>query len=447
MRAVVEKHGGHLPSFQKVVEVHADPALLVAIDEKKLSRDVISSEIADHVLRNVEGAYQAHVSDVTAYFKAQELKSAKNLPSGKRTIFGSASAAAAIGEELAVAAAIEDAYPTAMKLHKTILSKALMGNNGLEQNIGFCIRVGPRRRNRRHQHGHAHKHAHDGTHHHHVDKSGPGETAAESAAATENMTPEQRAFRNLLLSQEAGASVTIGEKLFGDDEPERLMQTMRRRHELARLPPSPGVVSLDGQGLEEIGAKAKGGGGGKVRHRGHLDPQHAHYSNTTVTMRQRGNAHSGGGAGQGSGSRGDGVWDRLAIRGVIEPPSVEFFESAPVAASYGDDDVPELELASPLAAAVTVKALNNDEPPALEKVGAHLSAGAHLHAGGARAHAHLHAGKGHHAGHHHHAGAGASAGVSIGASVPLVTASAAPALPSLAFLNAKNGILYDGGRK
>ncbi len=267
------------------------------------------------------------------------------------------------------------------------------------------------------------------------------------------MTPEQRAFRNRLM-----AEASIGEKLFGDDEPERLMQTMRRRHELARLPPSPGVVELDH--LEEVGAKhsSSRGGGGGTRHyhaRGSGQPD------TGITHKTvppgRGQLSGGAtGAGLAAAAEQDNVWERLSIksrvRGSAEPPSLEMLESP----------IPDLETVQKKKTTTTTTAVPvasaylDDEPPALEKVGAHLGAGVrlggghgvHVHAG--KGHHHNHSHHGHHDHHHHHQKAAAAA-VEVAPVRQQLTEKAMPstavytpvqsALPSLDFLKSKKPVL------
>lgn len=291
VQAMVEEHGGHLPTFQKVVEVHGDPSLLSALDKKLTDHAAISSDITDKILGTVEGAYQAHVEDITAYFKTQDMKrsSSSSSPltaSGKRTMFGGASSVAAIGSAMQMANSIESVYPTAMKLHRTVLGKALSDNPQLEQTIGMCVRIGAKVRKRSSSKKNKDK----------KNKDKKNKEEEKKAAAT---------------AKEVDSCMSIGESIFAG-EPERLVKSMERRHQLARIPPSPGAELL-------IGAKSRGGGGGGARL-----PRASTDSHTFGSTSRTHGRSGGGGRSRGAASAHGNVWgESIRSSMLMEPPALE----------------------------------------------------------------------------------------------------------------------------
>jgi hypothetical protein len=212
---MITENGGKsgLPSFAKLIETYADPAVLTALQEERTTLTTIATEMSNLLLDAAAEAMAERTEDLDAFYQLQQAKSVRS-PSAvapARTIYGNKSSAA-------INASIAVEYPTAQKLHRSILTEALCGESVLlGDKIIFSIKKGDvyvrssgQRTRRKH---HAHK----------------GGAATAPPTATHH-----RGHRHWL------------------HDPNRQAQSWRHAHEMRGLPPHPGardVMNWPGGGV------------------------------------------------------------------------------------------------------------------------------------------------------------------------------------------------------
>jgi len=134
---LIERDAGtckDLGTFDNLVKTYAEPLALEALRRGHLTTRIIAEKMASRIVDEVASCMQSKGEHVQQFYQAQELLAAKRLaPPGKgRTIFANdsfmAKTAASIGEILKT-------YPTATKLHRTVVANALDANEGLRRSV------------------------------------------------------------------------------------------------------------------------------------------------------------------------------------------------------------------------------------------------------------------------------------------------------------------------
>lgn len=340
-------------AFAKVVETYADPAVLMAIQDGRLSYEDIATDMANNVLDNVAAAMQVHNEELDAFYQHQAIASstaisssiAASSPQG-RSIFGGTASAKRIQ-------AIATEYPTARRLHGSIVQGALLGNAALGDRVKIVVKRGPvyfytassRRVHKKKgsRHLHHHQHHHTGQVSNYYDKHG-------------KFHPHHKGGKKSHYHQYPTTDDYHKSYFHGDRE--RYMHSLHCAHKRAGLPPHPGSLTA-------VVSNYKGSGKKSVPGSWHGEYMDIHGpASPSLSLRDESPAKSG--------PRGTSMSDvskRNVAPGIAaemyngEPPSAEPIErhAHPYLFGHPDfkldvDEVPSLEQ------------MDKDEVPSLEPV-------------------------------------------------------------------------------
>jgi len=209
---MIMKNGGHMESFEKLIENHADATVLQGIQNGDISYEDIANDIARCILDEVASAMQAYNAETSSFYQAKALQDSGALQSSEipktRTIFGKNTLA-----DNETINAIQSRFPTSKKLHREIVDRALVDNANLGYKIKIIVQDGDvkfkKSCHRRRRKGHGNRgHTHSVTH---------------------------RDAR-----KERGYAIRDYDRYFKGNE-RRKMHMVRHVHVLKGLPPAPGT--------------------------------------------------------------------------------------------------------------------------------------------------------------------------------------------------------------
>ena len=177
--ALIKESAGHARSFAHLLDIHAAPDVVEALQNARVTGDDFAEDIAGAVLDEVAQSMQAHNMRISDYFTAKQMEHSNLFASvgasgasGKlgaavsRTIFGSQ-----VRTHTEQIGQILNECPTTRHMFQDIVDHALFENQPLEGRINIIIKKGcdkHRRRNKRSAYRHGKKNAHHHNHLHHT---------------------------------------------------------------------------------------------------------------------------------------------------------------------------------------------------------------------------------------------------------------------------------------
>lgn len=172
--ALIKGNAGHARSFAHLLDIHAAPDVVEALQNARITDDDFAEDIAGAVLDEVAQSMQAHNMRMSDYFTAKQMENSNLFATvegkaggagGARTIFGSQ-----VRTHTEQIGQILNECPTTRHMFQTIVDHALFENQPLEGRVHIIIKKGcdkHRRRNKRSAYRHRHgKPLHHNRHHH-----------------------------------------------------------------------------------------------------------------------------------------------------------------------------------------------------------------------------------------------------------------------------------------
>jgi hypothetical protein len=260
-----------LKTFDRLVETYAEPLALEALKRGDLTLRSIAEQMATRIVEQVASQMQSHYKDVESFYQAQQLTKAPHQAKSERTIFATDSTMA---QNAARIGTILRTYPTATKLHRTVIANALDKNERLAHEVISALKnsipakrrqriaseyekVGPRwrdeygewhehgygdRRRHRHREGTEGHHTHDGKGRHHGRRHGAHERGEELRAEIGATVPGElppghtNGRTQYQMQQEDDALFEEEVQEHGRDEAIRRRNARRRRLGVLREP-------------------------------------------------------------------------------------------------------------------------------------------------------------------------------------------------------------------
>lgn len=172
--ALIKGSAGHARSFAHLLDIHAAPDVVEALQNERVTDDDFAEDIAGAVLDEVAQSMQAHNMRISDYFTAKQMEHSNLFASvqegkagaGSRTIFGSQ-----VRTHTEQIGQILNECPTTRHMFQDIVDHALFENQKLEGCVNIIIKKGcdkHRRRNKRTAYRHGKKSHHNLRHHHHT---------------------------------------------------------------------------------------------------------------------------------------------------------------------------------------------------------------------------------------------------------------------------------------
>jgi hypothetical protein len=179
--ALIKENAGHARSFAHLLDIHAAPDVVEALQNARVTDNDFAEDIAGAVLDEVAQSMQAHNMRISDYFTAKQMENSNLFAS-----VGASGAAAASGKPGAVSRTIFGSQvrthteqigqilnecPTTRHMFQNIVDHALFENQPLEGRINIIIKKGcdkHRRRNKRSAYRHGKNNAHRHNHHRHM---------------------------------------------------------------------------------------------------------------------------------------------------------------------------------------------------------------------------------------------------------------------------------------
>lgn len=290
LQKLIQSSVSHLNSFEELISVHGDEAMAADLKARQLDLNEISSEIADQIMSQVELAYRAHQKDVVDFFHNEDAKASRIAAAaignklnsspgagatGKRTVFGGVVVPVLAGEPL-----IDYMYPSAAKLHKTLISAALIRNHNLECGIQQTIKGGaPGYRRKRHGRRRRNN----------KEKEIPA--AAPAPSADEKGGDENATTTPAPMKAKIGAPAVANYRDLFSHAPESYVAALELLHVRARLPRAPGLDMFEKVGAAPtpyvIMENHRNFNNSQTRHRRTPSAELAHYrANMTAKERE-----------------------------------------------------------------------------------------------------------------------------------------------------------------
>jgi hypothetical protein len=172
--ALVKGSAGHARSFAHLLDIHAAPDVVEALQNERVTDDDFADDIAGAVLDEVAQSMQAKNMRISDYFTAKQMEHSNlfatvqegKAGAGARTIFGSQ-----VRTHTEQIGQILNECPTTRHMFQDIVDHALFENQQLEGRINIIIKKGcdkHRRRNKRSAYRHGKRNAHHHHHHRHT---------------------------------------------------------------------------------------------------------------------------------------------------------------------------------------------------------------------------------------------------------------------------------------